>query len=105
MYLSFPDYVSAGFASLFSPDDTYPDNRISDRIQYWLAYAHFGRFGGRIPGCARVGICDQMGKATWALFGLAPPVMFVTGAVMWWNRVLTPLRRTQRTESALPSAV
>jgi uncharacterized iron-regulated membrane protein len=26
-------------------------------------------------------------KSLWAVFGLAPAAMFVTGAVMWWNRV------------------
>ena len=27
-------------------------------------------------------------KVIWALFGLAPAAMFVTGTIMWWNRVI-----------------
>jgi uncharacterized iron-regulated membrane protein len=61
-------------------------NRVVDSVTYWLAYLHFGRFGGRVPGCART--CNSIFKAVWALFGLAPVALFATGAVMWWNRVL-----------------
>jgi uncharacterized iron-regulated membrane protein len=44
-------------------------------------------------------------KLIWAVFGLAPAVMFVTGAVMWWNRVVrkklmqTSRRSTARTKT------
>ena len=63
-------------------------SRISDQIIYWLAILHFGRINGiRFP-CSGPGLCDQTTKAIWALFGLAPAAMFVTGAIMWWNRVL-----------------
>lgn len=65
--------------------------RVVDRITYWLAYLHFGRFGGRIPGCGP--ICASMFKIIWAAFGLTLPVMFVTGAVMWWTRVLRKARK------------
>ena len=27
-------------------------------------------------------------KAVWALVGLMPAMMFVTGAIMWWQRVM-----------------
>jgi uncharacterized iron-regulated membrane protein len=61
--------------------------RISDQIIYWLAYLHFGRINGIGIPCHGPGLCDQATKAVWALFGLAPAVLFVTGAMMWWNRV------------------
>jgi uncharacterized iron-regulated membrane protein len=62
--------------------------RIGDTALYWLAYLHFGRIGGiAIPCSVRSGVCDWTTKSVWALFGLAPAAMFVTGAVMWWNRV------------------
>jgi uncharacterized iron-regulated membrane protein len=71
-----------------------------DQILYWLAYLHFGRLGGRgIPGCGR-GLCDSATKAIWALFGLVPACLFVTGVVMWWNRVLR-----KRPKSVSPSSV
>jgi uncharacterized iron-regulated membrane protein len=77
--------------------------RIGDRVIYWLAYLHFGRINGIGIPCRGPGVCDQMIKAIWALFGLAPALMFVTGAIMWWNRVLHPrlerLRRSNRAEA------
>jgi uncharacterized iron-regulated membrane protein len=30
-------------------------------------------------------------KALWVALGLTPPLLFVTGFLMWWNRVLRPL--------------
>jgi uncharacterized iron-regulated membrane protein len=64
--------------------------RIGDRAIYWLAILHFGRILGIGFPCSGPGLCDQTTKAIWALFGLAPAAMFVTGAIMWWNRVLRP---------------
>jgi hypothetical protein len=49
---------------------------------------HIGRINGIGIPCSGPGLCDQTMKLIWAVFGLAPAVMFVTGAVMWWNRVL-----------------
>jgi uncharacterized iron-regulated membrane protein len=62
--------------------------RVVDQIIYWLAFLHFGRVNGIGIPCSGPGVCDQTTKAVWALFGLAPGAMFVTGAIMWWNRVL-----------------
>jgi uncharacterized iron-regulated membrane protein len=95
LYLSFPQVFAAGFDLLEPFDESHPVERVVDRIQYWLAYLHFGRLGGRgIPGCGR-GLCDSTTKVIWAVFGLVPPLMFVTGALMWWNRVTRPARRTE----------
>ena len=92
-YLCFPDTFSAVFDAIQPMDPSSFDERLVDRIQYWLAYAHFGRLGGRgIPGCGR-GLCDSATKMIWAIAGLVPPAMFVTGAVMWWNRVVRPRAR------------
>ena len=88
LYLSFPGAFSA-VADYVQPVDytsvEYTE-RVSDRILYWLAYGHFGRFIRRIPGCGVE--CDLTLKIVWAGAALVPPVMFVTGAIMWWNRVL-----------------
>lgn len=54
-----------------------------DRILLWLARLHFGDFGG-------AGV-----KALWAVVGLTPALLFVTGFLMWWNRVLSKLWRRQ----------
>jgi uncharacterized iron-regulated membrane protein len=85
-YLSFPGWFSAAFDYVEPFDNANPVERVVDSIQYWLAYLHFGRLGGRgIPGCG-VGVCDSITKMIWAAVGLVPPIMFVTGALMWWNR-------------------
>jgi uncharacterized iron-regulated membrane protein len=100
-YLAFPDVFGAMFDRLEPFDETNPVERVVDRVQYWLAYLHFGRLGGRgIPGCGR-GLCDSLTKATWAAAGLVPSVMFITGALMWWNRVLQP--RVRRSVAGEPS--
>lgn len=92
-YLSLPDESSRFFDYLEPFRDGSTDERVVDRIQYWLAYLHFGRLGGRgIPGCGR-GLCDSVTKGIWAAAGLVPPVLFVTGALMWWNRLLRPRMR------------
>ena len=91
IYLSYPEPFQ-NVAEYFEPIENYePDTRISDRIMYWLAYLHFGRFRGRLPGCGTT--CDQTLKAVWATIGIVPAVMGVTGVVMWWNRVLRRPRR------------
>ncbi|HWE52294.1 MAG TPA: PepSY-associated TM helix domain-containing protein, partial [Bryobacteraceae bacterium] len=62
--------------------------RAVDQIIYWLAYLHFGRVNGIGIPCSGPGVCDMATKFVWASFGMAPAAMFVTGIVMWWNRVL-----------------
>jgi len=88
-YLCFPDVFQALADALAPPHDGGFD-RISDRVLYWLAYLHFGRINGIGIPCSGPGLCDQATKATWALFGLTPAFMFVSGAIVWWNRVLRP---------------
>ena len=88
-YFGFPA-VFQEIADRLDPG-TDPDGfRVSDQVIYWLAYLHFGRINGIGIPCGGPGLCDQVTKATWAFFGLAPAAMFVTGAMMWWNRVLRP---------------
>jgi uncharacterized iron-regulated membrane protein len=70
--------------------------RLGDRVMYWVAILHFGRINGIGIPCSGPGLCDQTTKAIWAVFGLAPAAMFVTGAIMWWNRVLRPGWQTRR---------
>ena len=62
--------------------------RTVDQVIYWLAYLHVGRINGIGLPCKGPGLCDATTKLIWAVAGLAPAVMFVTGAVMWWNRVV-----------------
>jgi uncharacterized iron-regulated membrane protein len=52
------------------------DESIGDTVVSWLGPLHFGTFGG-------VGV-----KILWVVLGLMPPVLFITGALMYWNRSL-----------------
>lgn len=68
------------------PTDENVDTRVVDGVMYWLAYLHFGRFGGRLSSCGPT--CNATFKAVWALSGLAAGLLAATGALMWWNRVI-----------------
>lgn len=88
IYLCFPDRVQA-FADWLQPlNAANAGHRFVDGALYWLAFLHFGRINGIGIPCSGPGLCDQTVKAVWAFFGLVPALMFVSGTIMWWNRVL-----------------
>ncbi len=83
IYLVFPHPFGA-LVDFFEPLDPLSlMPRRGDVALEWLAKLHFGRFAG---------IKTQW---TWAILGIIPPILFITGAVMWWNRVLKPFRRSR----------
>jgi uncharacterized iron-regulated membrane protein len=100
LYLGFPEPLQDLADRLEPPTAVNAGVRIGDRVIYWLAYLHFGRINGIGIPCRGAGLCDQATKAIWALFGMAPAVMFVTGAIMWWYRVLRPRLASARDESS-----
>ncbi len=51
-----------------------------DIVMAWLSPLHVGSFGGLAV------------RVAWLILGLAPPLLFVTGFVMWWVRVVRPQR-------------
>jgi uncharacterized iron-regulated membrane protein len=60
---------------------------IGDKILRWPAYLHFGnRWGWPI-------------ETLWVILGLVPVVLFITGGIMWWNRVLVPAMKRAERES------
>ncbi len=54
-----------------------------DAIMAWIVPLHVGGLGG------------QVGRVVWCLFGLGPPVLFLTGMLAWWQRVVGPRSRTR----------
>ena len=88
IYLCFPETFHAWADRTFALDNANPGERLVDKALYWLAFSHFGRINGIGLFCEGPGLCDQTVKAVWAFFGLAPAAMFVTGTIMWWNRVV-----------------
>src|SRR5207244_2842693 len=69
------------------------EERPGDAALRWLTRLHFGRWP------------NAWLKAAWAAVGLVPAVMFVTGVVMWWNRVVRTrrLRAVEETRVAEPA--
>jgi uncharacterized iron-regulated membrane protein len=97
LYLSLPDGFHELADRLQPPTAENAGSRFVDGVLYWLAFLHFGRINGIGIPCSGPGLCDQATKAVWALFGLAPAVMIVTGSIMWWNRKVGP--RLKRRDS------
>jgi uncharacterized iron-regulated membrane protein len=92
IYLCFPEQFNA-LADWLEPPTANASLRRVDSALYWLAYLHFGRIDGIGIPCHGPGLCDQATKAVWAIVGLVPAAMFVTGALMWWNRVVRRWRQ------------
>ena len=100
-YLCFPEPIQDLADRLEPSTAANAGMRLGDQIIYWVAYLHFGRINGIGIPCGGPGLCDQTTKAIWAVFGLAPAAMFVTGATLWWNRVLRPrLANARRAKSS-----
>jgi len=51
-----------------------------DIVMDWVAPLHVGSFGG-LPI-----------QIAWLALGLSPPLLFITGFIMWWTRVVRPQR-------------
>jgi uncharacterized iron-regulated membrane protein len=93
IYLCFPERFELVGDWLEPPTEANAGTRFVDGALYWLAYLHFGRINGIGIPCHGPGFCDQATKAVWAIVGAIPAAMFVTGFIMWWNRVVRRWRR------------
>ena len=89
IYLAFPDPFSKLVDVLQPVDPSSSEVRFGDEALAWLARIHFGRAWG------------PWIKTLWVVLGFTPAVLFVTGAIMWWNRVL---RRERREEQSFPAS-
>jgi uncharacterized iron-regulated membrane protein len=63
-----------------------------DRVIEWLGPLHTGNFGGAIV------------KWLYVVVGLAPALLFVTGFVIWWNRVIARRWRSLTATTATTTA-
>lgn len=80
-YLGVPEPFTDLVDKFSDPNAEYGE-RMGDVVLMWLSRLHFGRWRDNEPL-----------RAVWALVGLVPAVLFVTGVIMWWNRTLRPLLR------------
>ena len=77
VYLGIPEPFSYVVDAMSKPDDFLGD-RPGDIVLLWLSRLHFGRWQ------------SEPLRAIWAIAGLSPAIMFVTGLIMWWVRVVRP---------------
>jgi uncharacterized iron-regulated membrane protein len=89
IYFAFPQPFATTI-DFFEPESfDQPVFRRGDWVLEWMVRLHFGRFGG------------WTSRVIWAVLGLVPVLLFVTGAMMWWNRVV----RARRSWRALSTSV
>jgi uncharacterized iron-regulated membrane protein len=63
-------------AALTEPEKT--PRTAGDIVMAWVAPLHVGNFAGNAV------------RVAWFIFGLSPAVLFATGFIMWWTRVVRP---------------
>jgi uncharacterized iron-regulated membrane protein len=69
--------------------DRLRDMPLATKLIRWMTPFHFGRFGERF------GAGDWLRVVIlvlYLIFGLAPPLLLLTGVLMYWNRVLSKKR-------------
>ena len=88
IYLSYPQPFTdlVNYLEPFEMETFEP--RVGDAVLYWFTALHFGRFGGWLT------------KLLWAVVGLVPPAMVITGFLMWWNRVVRPQASSRESSAA-----
>jgi len=83
IYVVFPAPFQRVAGLFLTPDLFDPRHSPDEQLLRWFSLVHFGNFG---PG-------EWVLRSVWVLAGLAPPLLFVTGALMWWNRKPWPALR------------
>jgi len=86
-YLGMPDPLTDLVERWSDPEGPIGE-RPGDLFLQWLTRLHFGRWRDPVWG--------PWLKAVWACVGIVPAVMFVTGLLMWWNRVVRPRQKAGR---------
>ena len=84
-YMGMPDPLT-NFVERFSDPNAPYGERPGDVLLEWLPRLHFGRWRDPVWGPGL--------KAVWAIVGLVPAIMFASGLIMWWNRVIRRRRST-----------
>jgi uncharacterized iron-regulated membrane protein len=78
VYFAFPAPFNALTEAFTAHGVETANSLFLEDVISWLVRVHFGRSFG-------LGI-----EVAWALLGLVPCALFITGVVMWWHRVIHP---------------
>lgn len=81
------DRYTGALLQVARPDDPRTSG---DVVIQWLGPLHTGNFGGAIV------------KSLYVIVGMTPAVLFVTGFVMWWQRVISRRLRSLTAPAAAP---
>jgi uncharacterized iron-regulated membrane protein len=93
VYFGFPGLFLA-VIEFFEPENfEQPILRRGDWLIEWMVRLHFGRFGGLTS------------RIIWTVVGLVPAALFVTGTMMWWQRVVRPHRARRRAPALAPAVL
>jgi uncharacterized iron-regulated membrane protein len=77
IYFAWPDPFNAVVESIWGPPELRNyELSTGDEIIRWAVRLHFGRWPSKTL------------QAVWVIMGLIPAVMLITGAAMWWYRVV-----------------
>ena len=77
IYFAWPEPFHAAVDRVWGPPEAWDyEPRPGDDALRWLVRLHFGRWQSHTL------------KTVWVIIGLIPAVMLVTGAAMWWHRVV-----------------
>jgi len=76
IYFAFPEPFQMVAGWVHPPE--VDDGIAAERLINWFVNLHFGRFGG-------MGV-----RTTWIVLGLVPSILFITGAILWWTKVVRP---------------
>ena len=93
VYFAFPDPFNAAVDAIWGTSEAWNfEPRPGDDILLWMARLHFGRWQSHTL------------KAVWVVIGLIPAAMFVTGAAMWWHRVVRKRALVEEDEPVVAGA-
>jgi uncharacterized iron-regulated membrane protein len=91
IYFAWPDPFMGVVDRIWGPPETRNyELSLGDQIIRWVVRLHFGRWDSKTL------------QAVWVIMGLVPAIMLVTGAAMWWYRVIRKRALVEETNSVMP---
>jgi uncharacterized iron-regulated membrane protein len=91
IYFAWPEPFVATVEWIWGPaEDRNYELSLGDEIIRWVVRLHFGRWPSKTL------------QAVWVVMGLVPAVMLITGAAMWWYRVIRKRALVEEINGVMP---